>query len=65
MIPFIYSNHFWQLVTPPAFLVTTQMKRQAQDYERRIMQQGCVQAHESSQTKSHSGKQDQERRLYN
>lgn len=63
MIPFIYSNHFWQLVTPPAFLVTTQMKRQAQDSERRIMQQGCIQA-QSVQTKYKSGKQDQESRLY-
>lgn len=66
MIPFIYSNHFWQLITPPALLLTTQMKRQAEDYERRrIMQQGFVQAHQSDQTKGHSGKQNQESRLYN
>lgn len=66
MIPFIYSNHFWQLITPPALLLTTQMNRQAEDYERRrIMQQGFVQAHQSDQTKGHSGKQNQESRLYN
>lgn len=35
MIPLIYSNHFWPLITPPALLLTTQMKRQAQDYERK------------------------------
>lgn len=66
MIPFIYSNQFWQLITPPALLLTTQMKRQAQDYERRIiMQRGFVQTDQSDQTKGHSGKQDQESRLYN
>lgn len=40
------------------------MKRQDQDYERRIMQLGCVQAHWSVLTKGDSGEQDQERRLY-
>lgn len=64
MIPFFYSNHFWQLVIPPVFLVTTWMKRQAQDYERRIMQWGCVQPPQSVYTKGDSGKQDQESSLY-